>query len=119
MESYGYISSVENHAPLITRMMSEGMSARGMSRASDAALGKTRINAPFSDEQRADLYSRAGFDWGRDMTEAEARQLAEMHDQRLLRRPEGLLSISARSSWNQPSHTPSPLHIQCQLDPAY
>ena len=43
LESYGYISSVENHAPLITRMMSEGMSARGMSRASDAALGKSRI----------------------------------------------------------------------------
>jgi N12 class adenine-specific DNA methylase len=35
------------------------------------------LNAPFSDEQRADLYSRAGFDWGRDMTEAEARQIAE------------------------------------------
>lgn len=39
LESYGYISSVENHAPLITRMMSEGMSALGMSRASDTAWG--------------------------------------------------------------------------------
>lgn len=39
LEIYGYISSVENHAPLITRMMSEGMSAHGMSRASDTALG--------------------------------------------------------------------------------
>lgn len=39
LESYGYISSVENHAPLITRMMSEGMSAHGMSRASDTAWG--------------------------------------------------------------------------------
>ena len=26
LESYGYTSSVENHAPLITRMMSEGSS---------------------------------------------------------------------------------------------
>lgn len=43
LKSYGYISSVDNHAPLIARMMSEGMSARGMSRASDAALGKSRI----------------------------------------------------------------------------
>ena len=88
-----------------------------MSRASDAALGKSRINAPFSDEQRADLYSRAGFDWGRDMTEAEARQLAEMHDQRLLRRPEGLpLSLLAHHG-NRPPHTPFPRHVQAQLDP--
>jgi transposase-like protein len=62
LASYGYISSVENHAPLIARMMGEGMSARGLSRASDAALGKSRIAEAWVEKGRKHILQLRGAD---------------------------------------------------------
>lgn len=62
LESYGMVRDVTNHEAMVHRLVSEGMSTRGLARACDGALGKSRMAEAWAQKGREHIVQLRGRD---------------------------------------------------------
>lgn len=62
LESYGMVRDVKNHEAMVHRLVAEGMSTRGLARACDGALGRSRMAEAWAQKGREHIAQLRGRD---------------------------------------------------------